>query len=109
MIDHTVKSYDKELETLERHIAEMGGIAEKMVVDAMDALSSADVTLAQQVVATDPRLDALQRADRGGGGPDHRATATDGGGLARNHRRRSASPAISNGSATSPRTSPSAR
>ncbi|MGD0565359.1 MAG: phosphate signaling complex protein PhoU [Roseiarcus sp.] len=61
MVDHTVKSYDKDLETLERHIAEMGGIAEKMVVDAMDALSSADVTLAQQVVATDPRLDALQR------------------------------------------------
>ncbi len=61
MVDHTVKSYDKDLETLERHIAEMGGIAEKMVVDAMDALSLADVTLAQQVVATDPRLDALQR------------------------------------------------
>ncbi len=61
MVDHTVKSYDKELDTLERRIAEMGGIAEKMVVDAMDALSSADVTLAQQVVATDPRLDALQR------------------------------------------------
>ncbi len=61
MVDHTVKSYDKDLETLERRIAEMGGIAEKMVVDAMDALSLADVALAQQVVATDPRLDALQR------------------------------------------------
>ncbi len=61
MVDHTVKSYDKDLDTLERRIAEMGGIAEKMVVDAMDALSLADVTLAQQVVATDPRLDALQR------------------------------------------------
>ena len=61
MVDHIVKSYDKDLETLERRIAEMGGIAEKMVVDAMDALSQADVALAQQVVATDPRLDALQR------------------------------------------------
>jgi phosphate transport system protein len=61
VVDHTVKSYDKDLETLERRIAEMGGIAEKMVVDAMDALSLADVALAQQVVATDPRLDALQR------------------------------------------------
>ena len=40
MIDHTVKSYDKELDTLERRIAEMGGIAEKMVVDAMDSLAS---------------------------------------------------------------------
>ena len=61
MVDHTIKAYDKELDTLERRIAEMGGIAEKMVVDAMDALSQADVTLAHHVVATDPRLDALQR------------------------------------------------
>jgi len=61
VVDHTVKAYDKELSALERRIAEMGGIAEKMVIDAMDALASADATLAQQVVATDPRLDALQR------------------------------------------------
>ena len=61
MVDHTVKSYDKELDALERRIAEMGGIAEKMVVDAMDALGGCNVSLAQQVVATDPRLDALQR------------------------------------------------
>ena len=61
MVDHTVKSYDKELDTLERRIAEMGGIAEKMVIDATDALANADATLAQQVIATDPRLDALQR------------------------------------------------
>ena len=61
MIDHTVTAYDKELDALERRIAEMGGIAEKMVIDAMDALGSADAALAQQVVATDHRLDALQR------------------------------------------------
>jgi len=61
VVDHTVKSYDRELDTLERRIAEMGGIAEKMVIDAMDALANADAALAQQVIATDPRLDALQR------------------------------------------------
>jgi phosphate transport system protein len=61
VVDHTVKAYDKELSALERRIAEMGGIAEKMVIDAMDALAGADAALAQQVVATDPRLDALQR------------------------------------------------
>ena len=61
MVEHTVKSYDKELDTLERRIAEMGGIAEKMVIEAMDALANADTVLAHQVVATDPRLDALQR------------------------------------------------
>jgi len=58
---HTVRAYDKELDTLERRIAEMGGIAEKMVVDAMDALANADTLLAHQVVATDVRLDVLQR------------------------------------------------
>ena len=61
MVDHTMKAYDKELDTLERRIAEMGGIAEKMVIDAMDALSTADTVLAHRVVATDLRLDALQR------------------------------------------------
>jgi phosphate transport system protein len=61
MHDHTVKAYDKELEALERRIAEMGGIAEKMVIDAMDALAASDSTLAQSVIVTDERLDALQR------------------------------------------------
>jgi len=61
VVDHIVRSYDKDLDALERRIAEMGGIAEKMVIDAMDALSQADTALANQVVATDARLDALQR------------------------------------------------
>jgi phosphate transport system protein len=61
MTEHIVTAYDLELEALGRSIAEMGGIAEKMLSDAMDALSSMDVELARTVVAADPRLDALQR------------------------------------------------
>ena len=61
MVEHTVKAYDIELDALGRRIAEMGGIAEKMVIDAMDALAGADTVLAHRVVATDQRLDALQR------------------------------------------------
>ena len=61
MVEHTVKSFDVELETLDRYIAEMGGIAEKMLADAMDALSGMNVELAQRVVSADPRLDLLQR------------------------------------------------
>jgi phosphate transport system protein len=61
MVEHTVKSFDVELETLDRYIAEMGGIAEKMLADAMDALAGMNVELAQRVVAADPRLDLLQR------------------------------------------------
>jgi len=61
MNDHTVKAYDAELESIGRKIAEMGGIAEKMLVDAMDALVGLNVDLARSVVESDPRLDALQR------------------------------------------------
>jgi phosphate transport system protein len=61
MVEHTVKSFDVELETLDRYIAEMGGIAEKMLSDAMDALAGMNVELAQRVVSSDPRLDLLQR------------------------------------------------
>ena len=61
MPEHIVTAYDKELEALGRKIAEMGGIAERMLSDAMDALIALDVDLAQIVVASDPRLDLLQR------------------------------------------------
>lgn len=61
MIEHTVKAFDKDLEALGRRIAEMGGIAEKMISDATDALANLDVELARQTIALDPRLDLLQR------------------------------------------------
>jgi phosphate transport system protein len=61
MADHIVRSYDKDLETLNRKIAEMGGIAEKMLSDAIDAIGSFNTDLARAVVAQDPRLDLLQR------------------------------------------------
>jgi phosphate transport system protein len=61
MVEHTVKSFDADLESLDRHISEMGGIAEKMLGDAMEALAGLNAELAQQVVASDPRLDLLQR------------------------------------------------
>jgi phosphate transport system protein len=61
MSEHTVAAYDKELGQLGRNIAEMGGLAEKMISDAMDALLSMDVELARAVVSTDQRLDTLQR------------------------------------------------
>ena len=61
MTDHTVKAYDNELEVLGRKIAEMGGIAEQMLSNAMDALASLDSDLARTTVAMDVRLDVLQR------------------------------------------------
>ncbi len=58
---HTVRAYDAELEALGRKIAEMGGIAEKMLSDGMDALASYDGDLARATVACDLRVDTLQR------------------------------------------------
>ncbi|MFF8799996.1 MULTISPECIES: phosphate signaling complex protein PhoU [unclassified Methylobacterium] len=61
MSEHIVSSYDKDLENLRRSIAEMGGVAEKMMTDATDALVRRDTTLAQAVIVADKRLDVLQR------------------------------------------------
>ena len=61
MSEHTVASFDAELQELRRSIMEMGGIAEKMLADATVALVRRDVGLAQSVVTTDYRLDTIQR------------------------------------------------
>ena len=61
MSEHILTSFDTDLENLRRAIAEMGGIAEKMVADATTALVRRDTALAQAVIAADLRLDALQR------------------------------------------------
>jgi phosphate transport system protein len=61
MADHIVHSFDVELNALRRSIAEMGGTAERMLVDATTALVRDDATLAQTVIAADRRLDELQR------------------------------------------------
>ena len=61
MTVHTVKAYDAELEIIGGKIAEMGGVAERMLTNAMDALVRLDVELARTVVESDPRLDELQR------------------------------------------------
>ena len=61
MADHMVHSFDVELNTLRRSIAEMGGTAERMLVEATSALVRDDAALAQTVIAADRRLDDLQR------------------------------------------------
>jgi phosphate transport system protein len=61
MSEHIMKAFDTDLENLRRSISEMGGIAEKMLVNAIDALVRGDTPLAQSVIAQDARLDVLQR------------------------------------------------
>ena len=61
MLGHTVKAYDTELEILGRKIAEMGGIAEKMLFDAVESLFNFDTDLAWAAVNGDLRLDIMER------------------------------------------------
>jgi phosphate transport system protein len=61
MSEHTAKAFDVDLQELNRMIAEMGGLAEKLVADSVEALSRRDSDAAQDVVAADPSIDNLQR------------------------------------------------
>jgi phosphate transport system protein len=61
MSEHTVKAFDKELQSLGTKIAEMGGLSEKMLTDSIDALIRLDGDLARSVIESDLKLDVLQR------------------------------------------------
>ena len=61
MNEHIVASFDTELQALRSAIMEMGGVAEKMLSEAMTALVRRDVELAQKVVTMDARVDQLER------------------------------------------------
>ena len=57
MTEHTVKGFDEDITRLRGLIAEMGGLAEVAIGEAMDALVRHDVELAKDVVARDKQLD----------------------------------------------------
>ncbi|MGL4397795.1 MAG: phosphate signaling complex protein PhoU [Hyphomicrobium sp.] len=61
MNEHIVKSYEEELKQLDRKIAQMGGLAEKLLGQAIDALERRDPRLAEEAVASDITIDNLER------------------------------------------------
>ncbi len=60
MMDHTVKAFDEDITRLRGLIAEMGGLAEVAVQEAIDAMVRGDKELGDAVVARDKKLDALE-------------------------------------------------
>jgi len=60
-IDHTAKAFDTDLLEITRKVAEMGGLVERQISDAVQALTDRDLELGERVMATDPTIDALQR------------------------------------------------
>ena len=59
--EHIMKVYDEELARLDRLIAEMGGLAESQLADAVEAMRRRDAELARKVAERDQRIDALER------------------------------------------------
>lgn len=60
MNEHTLKFFGDELQQLKAEVSRMGGLVESQVADAIRAVASRDVGLAQSVVVRDQRLDQLQ-------------------------------------------------
>jgi phosphate transport system protein len=60
MADHTVKAFTEQLEALASSVAQMGGLAEAQLADAIDAIARRDTGRAEIVVGGDRRIDELQ-------------------------------------------------
>jgi len=60
MNEHTAKAFDADLQHLARMVAEMGGLAEKQIADAVEALAKRDGERARRVIVADASIDTLQ-------------------------------------------------
>ena len=61
MVDHTIRAFDTDLQQLAGKVAEMGRLDGEQIADAITSLLERDTALAEQVIATDDRVDDLQR------------------------------------------------
>jgi len=57
---HIVSAFDDDLIQIEAKIAEMGGLAEQMLSMALTSVENRDQSLAEEAIAMDGRLDALE-------------------------------------------------
>lgn len=59
-MEHTVKAFEEDITRLRGLIAEMGGLAELSVQEALEAIVNGDDELADKVIARDREIDALE-------------------------------------------------
>lgn len=59
---HISQRYNIELDSIKTHLAEMGGMAERQVNDAIRAMIDADPAMAEQVVRADHKVNAMEVA-----------------------------------------------
>jgi phosphate transport system protein len=62
MTDHTVKAFSEKLEMLTTSIAQMGGLAEAQLANAIDGIAKRDTHLAESAVGGDKQIDQLQQS-----------------------------------------------
>ncbi len=60
MNEHIVKSFSEQLEALSNSIAQMGGLTEAQLANAIEAIARRDTKLAETAIANDQRVDRLQ-------------------------------------------------
>ncbi len=60
MSDHIVRAYDEDLASLKTMLAQMGGLAEDQLANALAALVKRDMRLADQVIQGDEKIDSLE-------------------------------------------------
>ena len=58
---HSSSQFNEEMESIRSHLMEMGGLVEKQVIDALQALLQADSQLADKVLETEDRVDDMEK------------------------------------------------
>jgi phosphate transport system protein len=60
--EHIYKQFDADMEAVRARVLEMGGLVEEQVGKAVDALITGNTTLAEEVIANDHKVNALEVA-----------------------------------------------
>lgn len=58
---HSSSQFNEEMESIRSHLMEMGGMVEKQVIDALQALLQGDSELAERVLENEDKVDALEK------------------------------------------------
>lgn len=61
MTEHIVRAFEEELVSLSSKVAQMGGLVEKQLADAVEVLNRRDLALAEQVISADERVDYFEQ------------------------------------------------
>lgn len=60
MTEHTLKQFDVELEQIRSKVLQLGGLVERQIVRAMEALAEGDLILCEQVINADHDVNRLE-------------------------------------------------